>query len=283
MPYSIIQVEPRGYILADDKGNLYNHTPHSKKQCQQQIKAIEASKHSLKKVKGGGGTFSKVADPFRIYDLFHEYFWSSVWWFFPVKVEICEINNVIFDKFKTFAVAKLNEVYGPHPGLVGAQPHPTPDNKIFFYTPLHASEEALRSPYRILFRTVGGAYGAIAIQDKRDFETLQNEILDMTTDPTAAPETYFANQSPPKSDESSEGYYVEMHRPAYKLKKPRKYLKKTTGTQSDVVEPPRAPALLPTPHLLAPPSAHPLSRQQSFPPGASTPRTPFLTPRTPRK
>jgi hypothetical protein len=44
MPYSIIKVSPRGYILTDDKGHIYNKTPKTKKECQAQMRAIEASK-----------------------------------------------------------------------------------------------------------------------------------------------------------------------------------------------------------------------------------------------
>ena len=44
MPYQIIRVTPRGYILTDDKGHIYNKVPKSKKECEAQMRAIEASK-----------------------------------------------------------------------------------------------------------------------------------------------------------------------------------------------------------------------------------------------
>ncbi|MBS1738474.1 MAG: hypothetical protein JSS98_17980 [Bacteroidetes bacterium] len=78
MPYSIIQIEPRKYILVDDKGNIYNSTPHSKKKCQQQIKAIEANKRSHKDIKGGGAPIT----PRTPHDMFYvENGYYPLWYF----------------------------------------------------------------------------------------------------------------------------------------------------------------------------------------------------------
>ena len=49
MPYQIIRVTPRGYILTDDKGHIYNKVPKSKKECEAQMRAIEASKARRKR------------------------------------------------------------------------------------------------------------------------------------------------------------------------------------------------------------------------------------------
>ncbi len=381
MPYYILQISPKGFVLVDEKGHLYNHTPHSKKKCQDQMKAIEANKHSktkikgsglpgagaggnnnqideverkqilmvqalrdefglsdnqyndlltevkrkncrimpdvvdiavdmgiihdfsklmrfamsyngdgftkkkkhnrnMKKVKGGGGVISKVKNS-NLFDYFSNYYHSTMWWFFPKEVKICEINKVKFEEFRKFAEEYLNPIYEPaHTGRAGAKRDYTPLSKVFFFTPQGATQEILKAPYRILIRTTNDELGAIAIQNEDDFITLVGHILQLTLDPTEKPDIYIAHQPFPqeskqesKSEKDTKSTHdnIEMPYPTYKLKRKRKIVE---TKEADTQTIPYAP-LLPTP-------THYGAIHQPSPLSISTTTLSPKTPSTPR-
>lgn len=78
MPFSIVQIEPKGYILVDDKGNIYNHKPCSLKKCKSQLKAIGVKKQSRRVVKGGAAPITPKT-PHDIFYVEHGYF--PLWYF----------------------------------------------------------------------------------------------------------------------------------------------------------------------------------------------------------